>query len=250
MITRVVRMFAGTTLRLTCFIARCASSSATTLTRPAHSVAPDRLRFDFTSSEALGAERLQRVSDLANAQVLEDKPVDINTMSYDEAIELGAMALFGEKYGDSVRVVNVPSFQPNFAAARMYIDRANWPDRRAQRVIDRLGHPADRSDHRLRRAGLSLPAAHPVATNCARKLRVGVDSVAAGVDTLIAQNRDLERTIEQLQLQLATSDIDRLVNGAVQVNGFSLLATRVNVADRDTLLQVGDRLRDRIGQAL
>src|SRR5690606_8025738 len=71
-------------------------------------VAPDRLRFDFRSHDALTDDQIQQVARIANAEVLADKPVVVSHESQSEAIERGAMALFGEKYGDVVRVVEIP----------------------------------------------------------------------------------------------------------------------------------------------
>src|SRR5206468_9964646 len=73
-------------------------------------VAPDRLRFDFTSLDAMRAEQLVRVSEIVNEHVLADLPVTATTMPFKEALGTGAMALFGEKYGDVVRVVEVEGF--------------------------------------------------------------------------------------------------------------------------------------------
>ncbi len=70
-------------------------------------VAPDRLRFDFSHPKPMDAEEIESVEALANAVVLQDAPVDTRLMDRDEAIESGAMALFGEKYGDEVRVVSM-----------------------------------------------------------------------------------------------------------------------------------------------
>ena len=73
-------------------------------------VAPDRLRFDFSSLDAVAPEQLRKVAEIVNQEIVADLPVSTETKPYEEAVATGAMALFGEKYGDVVRVVTVPGF--------------------------------------------------------------------------------------------------------------------------------------------
>ena len=213
-------------------------------------VAPDRLRFDFTNSEALGQDRIRRVVELANAQVLANKPVETRNMSYDDAIETGAMALFGEKYGDEVRVVSVPGYSTELCGGT-HVSRTGEIGPIVILSESSIGSGIRRIEAITGNAALTyLDRLHEQSVELARKLRVAPDDIQAGVDHLMQQTRDLERAVEQLQLELATGDIDGLLSKAVDVEGLPVIATRVDVADRDTLLQVGDRLRDRIGSGV
>ncbi len=96
-----------TTPRPTCFRRRCASGSAATSARPAPTSGPDKLRFDFSHGQGLSAEELRDVEDRVNEWIAGNDPVRAITTTLDEARALGAMALFGEKYGEVVRMVEV-----------------------------------------------------------------------------------------------------------------------------------------------
>jgi alanyl-tRNA synthetase len=213
-------------------------------------VAPDRLRFDFTSNEALGTAGIERVALLANVQVLEDKSVESDVMSYDEAIERGAMALFGEKYGDQVRVINIPEFSTELCGGT-HVERTGQIGPIVILSESSIGSGVRRIEAITGHASLAyLNRLHSQTSDLARQLRVPAEQIADEVDALQQQNRELERTVEKLQLQLATGNLDSLITGVVQLDGLSLLSARVDVSDRDTLLQVGDRLRDRIGSGV
>ncbi len=213
-------------------------------------VAPDRLRFDFTSTEALGPERLQQVSELANAEVIANLPVETSIMAYDAAVEKGAMALFGEKYGDEVRVVEVPGFSTELCGGT-HVSATGEIGPIVILSEASIGSGVRRIEAITGHAALAyLGQLHTRTNELARSLRVPVDQIAAAIEDLQAQVRDLERQNEQLRLRLATGNIDGLLQLAIQVDGVSVVAARVEVADRDTLLQVGDRVRDRIGSGV
>ncbi len=213
-------------------------------------VAPNRLRFDFTSTEALGAEGIQRITALANAQVLADIPVVSEVMSYDEAIERGAMALFGEKYGDEVRVVNIHEFSTELCGGT-HVSRTGEIGPIVVLSESSIGSGIRRIEAITGQTAIEyLSGLHSQANELARLLRVPGEAVVDEVQSLLQQLREQERTIDQLRLQLATGDIDSLVDRAVQLDGMAVLAARVEVADRDTLREVGDRLRDRLGSGV
>ena len=100
----------ATTPPRTCCRRRCAASSARTCQQAGSLVAPDRLRFDFTHPRALTAEEIAAVEEIVNERILRDDPVEVRESSYDEALAEGVTALFGEKYGDRVRRVEVGEF--------------------------------------------------------------------------------------------------------------------------------------------
>jgi hypothetical protein len=112
-------------------------------------VEPGRLRFDFTHYAAMDRAEIEEVERLANQQILKNTPVETRIMALDEAIATGAMALFGEKYGEEVRVVSVPGFQPGTVRRH-----ARRPHRRHRRLQDRVrrqhlgGRAAHRGHHR------------------------------------------------------------------------------------------------------
>ena len=135
-------------------------------------VEPPRLRFDFTHYAAMDQAEIEEVERLVNEQILRNSGVETEVLPLEQAVATGAMALFGEKYGDQVRVVSVPGFQQG--AVRRH---ARAPHRRYRRLQDRLrrqhfgGRPPHRSDYgRSRRApvsGTHRNPASPLANYCA-----------------------------------------------------------------------------------
>jgi alanyl-tRNA synthetase len=209
-------------------------------------VAPDRLRFDFTSLQPLGQEGVELVTALANAEVLADEPVQVEFTDYPQAIERGAMALFGEKYGDIVRVVEVPGYSIELCGGT-HVTRTGEIGPIVVLSEASIGSGIRRIEALTGNAALDyLTGLHRQATVLARDLRVAVEDIPNEVAALQRALRERDRRLEQLQLQLATSDIDTLLGRAQPVDGTRLLVTRIDADDRDTLLRVGDRLRDRL----
>lgn len=209
-------------------------------------VAPDRLRFDFTSLAPLSADGVERVVALANAEVLADDPVLIEHLDYPQAIERGAMALFGEKYGDVVRVVEVPGYSLELCGGT-HVARTGEIGPIVVLSEASIGSGIRRIEALSGEAALEyLAALHRQATGLARELRVGVEDISVEVTALQQAVRERDRALEALRVQLATVDLDALLGQAQPVDGTRLLVTRVEAGDRDTLLRVGDRLRDRL----
>lgn len=209
-------------------------------------VAPDRLRFDFTSHEPLGADGLRRVMEIANDEVLADKSVRVTYESYDDAVGRGAMALFGEKYGDAVRVVEIPGYSVELCGGTHVVHTGEI----GPIVIlseSSIGSGVRRIEALTGDAALHyLFDLHRQATDLAHALRVPSNQIFKSVVELRQELRERDRQIEQLRLELALSDLDQLLSQTTQVNGTAVLATRLDVPDRDTMLRVGDRLRDRL----
>ena len=210
-------------------------------------VAPDRLRFDFSSAQALGQDGLQRVTEIANQIVLADEPVETAQSSYQEAVAHGAMALFGEKYGAVVRVVTIPAYSAELCGGThvrrtgeigpiLIVSEGSVGS--GVRRIEAL--PGDASLKQLLRD-------HGVATEAARALRAPIEELPRELRALQEQLRERERELEQLRVQFVATDVDGLAARATAVHGTQVLATRLDADDRDMLLQVGDRLRDKLG---
>ena len=209
-------------------------------------VAPDRLRFDFTSTTPLGPDGIQRATEIANAVLLRDDPVTTETLTYDEAVAKGAMALFGEKYGDLVRMVSIGEYSRELCGGT-HVRHAAEIGPIVILSEASIGSGVRRIEALTGRAALEyLQRLQTVATEAARTLHVPVEDLAEELRSLQAAVRERDRTIDQLRLSLATSDVDSIVSKAVEVDGIPVLATRVSADDRETMLQIGDRLRDRL----
>ena len=213
-------------------------------------VAPDRLRFDFTSIDAVGSEQVDRIVEIVNREVARNAPVQTIVKPYQEAVAEGAMALFGEKYGDSVRVVTIPGFSQELCGGThvamtgeigSFLIVAEGSVAAGVRRIEALTGDAaiDR-----------LLSQNRVLEESGRALRVPWPEVPAQVSALYERIRGLERENERLRGQLANARAGDLLERAVEVEGMRVLAARAEVDGKDALRQMGDRVRDRIGSGV
>ncbi|MEA2598826.1 MAG: alanyl-tRNA synthetase, partial [Thermomicrobiales bacterium] len=209
-------------------------------------VAPDRLRFDFTSLEAMRQEQVGRIAEIVNEHVLADLDVTATTMPFKEALGTGAMALFGEKYGDTVRVVEVEGFSKELCGGTHV---AHTGEIGPFLVVSEGSVAAGvRRIEALTGSGAveRMLKQQQVLEGLARELRTTwtelPEQVAAIQDRARAADRELARTRGQLAGARAGDLLDR----AVAVDGTRVLAARVEVESKDGLRQMGDRLRDRL----
>ena len=215
-------------------------------------VGPDKLRFDFTHGSALSPEDVRAVEDRVNEQILAGSRVRAITTTLDEARALGAMALFGEKYGDVVRMVEVGdgswsrelcggTHVRNTAEIGVLRILAETSSAANVRRIEAVTGPG--AIELLRRHDRELVAA-------AAALRTSPDGLAEVVAAREQQRRDLEK-----QLRSGTSpagpavDLGALAARAVDLGGARVLTEQVEVPDAKALLDVADRLRNALGDA-
>jgi len=215
-------------------------------------VGPDKLRFDFTHvGGRLSEEELRDVEDTVNRWILEDQPVRALTTTLEEARRLGAMALFGEKYGDVVRMVEVGdgSFSRELcggthvrrtAEIGLFKILSESSSAANVRRIEALTGPAAvelmrRRDAALERAG--------------RELRVPPEAVPDAVAELRARVRELERAARS-PARTQEPELEALLASAVAVDGASVLVASVPASDGRALLEVADRLKGRLGDAV
>jgi alanyl-tRNA synthetase len=214
-------------------------------------VGPDKLRFDFTHASALTAEELKDIEDQVNRWILENQPVRALTTTLDEAKRLGAMALFNEKYGDVVRMVEVGdgSFSRELCGGthahttaevglfRILSETSSAANVRRIEAI--TGPEAVRfmreRDHTLDEA--------------AEVLRVPGERVPESVQELRARLRELERSARRAASGNGAVDVDELASGAHRLGGAQVLVAAVQVPDADALLQIVDRLKGKLGDA-
>ncbi len=211
-------------------------------------VAPDRLRFDFTSPEPLRQDQLAAVEDSVNRAVLADLPVTWCEMDLDQARSAGALAFFGEKYGDRVRVVSAGEESRELCGGT-HVRRTgeiglctllgeSSIGSGVRRIEALTGHGARAAARRDRETVLSL----------AEALRSRADEILGRVEDLGKQVRDLERDNESLRLRSARAQLEQIVAGARQIAPECLLASgQVQAATADELRQQSDLVRDRVG---
>jgi len=214
-------------------------------------VGPDKLRFDFTHGGALSVAELAAVVEDVNRWILESHPVRALSTTLDEAKRLGAMALFNEKYGDVVRMVEVGdgSFSRELCGgthvrgtAELGLFRIISETSSAANVrrIEAITGPAAvgfvrKRDRELERA--------------AEILRVPAERVVDSIVWLRDRVRELERTARSSPGGQGSVDVDELAAGVAQTAGASVLAAAVRVPDGEALLALVDRLRGKLGDA-
>jgi alanyl-tRNA synthetase len=213
-------------------------------------VGPDKLRFDFTHGKALTPEELHDIEEQVNGWILQAQPVRALTTTLDEARNLGAMALFGEKYGDVVRMVEVGdgSFSRelcggthvhNTAEIGLFKVQSEGSSAANMRRIEAITGPEAVGLMRRHDRGLA---------DAAKTLRVTPERVAEEVAELRARVRELERT-ERRDVTEQAVDLDQLAASAVERDGALVLVKEVSALDGKALLDVADRLKNKLGDA-
>jgi alanyl-tRNA synthetase len=214
-------------------------------------VGPDKLRFDFTHGSALSRQELSAIEDQVNAWILESQPVRALTTTLSEAKRLGAMALFGEKYGDVVRMVEVGdgSFSRELcggthvhSTSEIGLFKITSESSSAANVrrIEALTGPAAVELIRRRDGALA---------HAGELLRVPPERVPDAVEELRTRVRELERAARQGGAGNGAIDVERLASAAGEVDGARVLAAAVEGVDGKTLLDLADRLKARLGDA-
>ena len=215
-------------------------------------VAPDRLRFDFTSVEGVRPEQVRQVAELANAQVIADTIVETHVTSYDDAVERGAMALFGEKYGDVVRMVEVGEYSRELCGGT-HVGRTGEIGPIVITAESSVASGVRRIEALTGTAALARIADEQATVDgLARDLRSGRESLPESIAAIRDRSRQLEREIERLRGELAGTRVEALLDGAESLgsDGARMIATRIDISEKGELRQIGDRLRDRIGSGV
>jgi len=208
-------------------------------------VEPPRLRFDFTHYAALDPAEKTEIERLVNQQILRNTQVTTNVMPIDQAISTGAMALFGEKYGDQVRVVSIPDFSKELCGGT-HVTRTG--DIGVFKIVSESSISAGvRRIEAITGEGAvaqfqeSSEALHRIAGI----LRVAEPELVEQVDRLIAEKRDHERQIDQLKTRLAQSAVRDLESKAKEKSGVKYLISQVEGLDRQQMRTLADALRNK-----
>jgi alanyl-tRNA synthetase len=213
-------------------------------------VSPDRLRFDFTHFEQVSADVLQRIETRINEKIRENLPVATQSMSMEEAMDTGAVALFEERYGDTVRVVSVGDFSMELCGGThthmtgdiglFYIVSEASTAAGVRRLEAFTG----------RAAVEAIQADRDLLAQAAHRLKTRPDELPDRLDKLLSRQKDLEREIEQQKQQASKGQSDEVLSQIEEINGVKVLATRISVEDPKMLREMGDRLRDKVGSGI
>ena len=206
----------------------------------------DKTRFDFVQPSPMTDAQIREVEARVNAEILANTATQARVMAIDDAQKTGAMMLFGEKYGDEVRVLDIGSSRElcggTHVARTGDIGAVQDPagNRRRRR------HPPGRSDHR--RAACSPTSARPKSTlgAIAQLVKATPAEAAERVAQLMEHSRALEKELDRLKSKLASSQGDELVQQAVDVGGVRVLAAQLDGVDAKALRETADKLRDKL----
>ena len=214
------------------------------------SVNADRLRFDFTHFSAMTKEELKQVEDLVNDAIMKALPVEAKEMPIEEARKTGAAALFGEKYGDVVRVVSMGEFSKEFCGGTHVNNTAVIS---SFKIISEAGVAAGtRRIEALTSKGLMkyYSELEEKMLEAAKIVKTTPDKLADKLTSLLAENKALNSEIESLKAKAAQDAMGDVMNQVVEVNGVKLLATKVEGVDMNGLRDLGDQLKDKLGEGV
>ena len=210
-------------------------------------VGPDRLRFDYRYGGKVSEEQLRRVQEQCLLKVTENQPVRYYTTTLEEARDLGAMMLFGEKYGDLVRVVEIDGFSRELCGGTHVRGTAEVG---AFKVLSNRKHGADLYRIEVltgREALFYLTDTAERAEAVAGSLRVPVEDLPEAVDGLRAQAREGREAARREALKQGLGEVGALVEGAEKMNGARVVTGQVVAADVKGLRQISDDVKNRLG---
>jgi alanyl-tRNA synthetase len=208
-----------------------------------------RTRFDFSHGKPLSAEEIQRVEALVNAAVQRNYDVTARIMKYDDAIRAGALAFFGDKYGEEVRVLTMGDFSTELCGGT-HVRRTG--DIGFFKIVSESGVAAGirRIEALTGEAALAwVQQQEAKLAEAAAVLKAPAAEVTAKLSQLLDNVRGLERELARLKSKLASSQGDDLAAQAVQIKGAKVLAATLEGADPRTLRETMDKLKDRLKSA-
>ena len=213
-------------------------------------VEPERLRFDFTHFTSVTPEELKKVEEMVNAAVLSSFPIEAFETTISEARALGAAALFGEKYGERVRVVRMGDFSLELCGGTHLHNTAEVG------LFKLTGESSVGAGLRRVEAVTGegclryINAKEEQLSEIARLVKAAPHEIVKRVETLLLNLKELESESEALQARLARYQVQDLMDRIKEIKGVRVLAGRVAAADMDSLRGMVDLLRDRIGSGV
>ena len=214
------------------------------------SVNEERLRFDFSHFSAMTAEELQKVEEIVNEQIVAGLPVKVENMPIEEARKTGAQALFGEKYGDVVRVVNMGDYSIEFCGGT-HVKNTN--EIMAFKILSESGVAAGvRRIEALTSKGLIryYDNLEKKLNEAAKVLKATPDNLAEKIAHLTAENKALHSEVESLKSKLAQDAMGDVMDQVQEIKGVKLLAAEVDGVDMNGLRDLGDQLKEKLGEGV
>ena len=209
-----------------------------------------RLRFDFTHFSAMTPEELEKVEQIVNEQIRAHLPVKVENMPIEEARKTGAAALFGEKYGDIVRVVSMGDFSIEFCGGT-HVENTGVIN--AFKIISETGVAAGvRRIEALTSDGLLAyyDETEKKLEEAAKILKTTPDQLAEKLTHLLAENKSLKSELESAKSQLAKNALGDVMDQVVEVNGVKFLTAHISGVDMNELREQGDQLKEKLGEGV
>ena len=208
-------------------------------------VEPDRLRFDFSHYSAVTAEEMTKIDAMVQNAVLEGYGIDVREMAIDEAKAMGAMALFSEKYGDTVRVVNMGGYSIELCGGTHLDNTAKVGPFRIESECS-VASGVRRIEAITGKACLAeMELARERVYNACAILKTKPAQLAEKLESQVEEIKNLKKTIESFKAKETAGEVDRFLFGARNLGDFHVLTVTVPDADAGKLRQMGDALRDK-----
>jgi alanyl-tRNA synthetase len=206
-----------------------------------------RLRFDFSHGESISAQQIRDIEHRVNREILRNTPVQTDVMSMDEAVEKGAMALFGEKYGSEVRVLSMGGDFSVELCGGTHANRTGDIGLLKISAESSVSAGVRRIEAVTGEAAIAYcDALQDTVSEMANVLRAARHSVADKARQVVEDNRKLQKEIDALKSKLANASGNDLMAGLREINGFSVLSTVVEGADAKSLRGVADQVRSKL----
>jgi alanyl-tRNA synthetase len=213
-------------------------------------VTPERLRFDFTHFSPITQKELIRIEKLANEEIRANSPLNTEMLEKEEAIQSGAVALFGEKYGDKVRVVSIGNFSKELCGGThvratgeigLLKITAETSIAAGVRRIEAVTGPEAINIFQSREMQLA---------ELATLLKVPAENLGIKIEKLLSAQKELEKEVSRLTAKLTLGDIDGIINNAKMVGDIRVVISRVVLDSPKTLREMGDKIRDKLGSGI
>ncbi|WP_420209468.1 alanine--tRNA ligase [Candidatus Electronema sp. JC] len=210
-------------------------------------VRADRLRFDFTHFSPVTPEEIRAIEQLVNQEIRRNTPVQTAVLAKEAAIAEGATALFGEKYGEEVRVVSIPGFSKELCGGT---HTAATGDIGLFKILSETGIAAGVRRIEAVTGQAAIDWLHKLAAQAdelGKMLSGSFEDALHKVPNLLKRQKELEKEIAALSAAAAASDLDSLLAGAVEVGGIRVISGQLKLDSAKTLREVGDKVRDKMG---
>ena len=213
-------------------------------------VTPDRLRFDFTHFSAMTPEEIRQVETLVNEKIKESLPVKTEIMTLEDAKKSGAMALFGEKYGDTVRVVKMGDFSTELCGGT-HINNTGVIG--SFKILSETGIAAGvRRIEALTGDGLMhyYQETEKELHEAAKAAKTMPSALTSKIESLLDEIKALHSENEKLKSRLAKDSLGNVMDQVKEVKGVKILATKVMDVDMNGLRNLGDQLKEKLGEGV